>query len=47
VIVIVIVRVFVMRVVLFGHLVPPLDRIVRDPGAPVDSGSLPLSRGGR
>jgi hypothetical protein len=46
-VVIVLVDVFVVVFVLFGHLMPPLDGIVRDPGRPVDSGSLPLSRGGR
>ena len=44
-VVIVLVRVVVLAVA-FGHLVPPLGRIVRAPGTPVDSDSLPLSRGG-
>jgi len=42
-VVIVIVR---LVVVAFGHVVPPLGGIVRAPATPVDSGSLPLSRGG-
>ena len=46
-VVIMLVNVFVVVFVLFGHLMPPLDGIVRDPGRAVDSGSLPLSRGGR
>ena len=41
-VVIVIVRVFVFAVA-FGHVTPPLDRIVRAAATPVDSGSLPLS----
>jgi hypothetical protein len=43
----VVVLVFVLFAVPVGHLMPPLRGIVRAPALPVDSGSLPLSRGGR
>ena len=46
-VVIVVVLVSVLFAVLIGHLMPPLRGIVRAQALPVDSGSLPLSRGGR
>jgi hypothetical protein len=46
IVIVVIVRAFVVAVPV-GHLMPPLGRIVRAPAPPVDSGSLPVSRGGR